>query len=374
MLRLLLALLTLLIAPTAIQAQIGLAWTALIYESNSGTVTHIDYEGATLNEFVLPVEPRLSVHGLAIAASPDGSTLAYTLANNASGNVTEAHLNLYDVASASIIASYPFAAGADINSFNQASLKLRPHRDGEAFATGYGYFVDDELTWEIVSLSAVSGNSQVLTRANAEALGLDLPDFSYPIVLNYADNEITFTLIPFEGFLTEYPTYTWNLIAEQVFEISSVSLPTQVSLSGSQLTLDFDESLPALPNPPQMGFVEPYNALVLNTRTIYHTDEFMLTQAHFVTDETQIAVYTATADIQLARHILDLEGRVLHTEAMPNGLPAIYGTPDGFLVLDYVPDQNPIIKHILAADGSFSERAIWTGTAPASYTITVLPA
>lgn len=361
----------LLITPHMAHAQIGLAWTALIYESNSGTVTHIDYDGAPLREFALPIEPNLSEHGLGIAASPDGGTIAYTLADSASGNVTEARINLYDVASDQIIASYPLADGADINSFNQASLRIRPQREGDAFATAYGYFVNNELTWEVVQLA--SDQTQTLTLPELEERRLTAPEFSYPLVLDYADNQITFTLIPFEGFQSEYSTYIWNLADDDVVLAAPISLPIQVSLAGTELTLDFDESLPHLSNPPQMGFVEPYNAVRINRRVVYHTDDAILMQAQFVTGNSQIAVYTASEDFQLARRIVDLDGNALHTEPMSNGTPAIVGTSDGFLILDYVSGSNPKIKHVLGIDGSFTEREIWVGAEVASYTIIPLP-
>lgn len=366
---------TLLLIVTTTSAQDAAQWTAYIYESNGGTITEIDPQGSTLRELTLPVEIGLSVHGLATSVSPDGATIAYTLANNASGNVTESKINLFDVDSEQVVAAYTLADGADINSFNQASLKLRPRRDGGAFATGYGYFVDNVLLWEIVSLSP-NLDAQILTRSNAEALGVEIPDFSYPIVLDYAGNEITFTLIPFEGALPEYPVYIWNMVAESVFQLGNTSLPTMISLSGDQLVLDYDETLPHMLEQPQMGYVEPYNVVLWGddgeTRVIYYDGEHLLLQAQFIEGDQKIALYAASADFQFTRQVLDLDGNVLHTTDMSNGTPAIYGTPDGFLVLDFQPNQNPVIKHVLTSDSSFAEREIWEGDTPRSYTIAVL--
>lgn len=145
--------LLLLVVVPVVRAQSNTSWTALIHESNGGTLTKIDAQGVILREIALPIKSGMTVHGLRAAASPDGAYVAYTLADNADGNVSRVQLNLYDLSDERVFSAYTLPEGVDINSFNQFSLNLKPRLGGGAIASGYGYFVEDDLFWEIVSIS-----------------------------------------------------------------------------------------------------------------------------------------------------------------------------------------------------------------------------
>lgn len=221
------------------------------------------------------------------------------------------------------------------------------------------------------------GSEFTLTSSEADTLGVEPVPFGYPLLISYAGDELTFVVVPLESMnQNRFSIYTWNLVTGSIQAQGKTTLPQDISPAGARIRLDFDADLPYTQEPPHFGFVEPYNLLVLmenrSERALYHNGERMVIRASFIENGQKVIVTTADAAGTFRREIINLDGMVLHTEDNLNSIPPIYGTPDGFLMLEHQENGTSTLTHMRTEGGSLTSTALWESEDVGAFDVMVL--
>ncbi|MDX2139276.1 MAG: hypothetical protein SF123_14420 [Chloroflexota bacterium] len=339
----LLVMLLLLLAAMPAAAQDAIPWSVDLLNSSTQEFVRISVDGSQTN-IPLGLEPNTFLSGTDMAFTSDGSRAAYcTFYQDPSQGGTVVVMR--DLINQTTLWTLPLG-----NPFG--CLVSRFNTDDSLLALGIvNHMVDDPAAppnippWELRLVDASTG---------AVVNGLDIsqvvvPDDFFrgmytPRVHEFTADYAVFMLIPWgtEG-IGNMPSYIWRMnegLVEPIPNWGHFSL--DFNPAGELIWLDYDESLPVgTPG----GMMALTNVLRLadktgETRTIYHSPDWLPFDAHFVNSGREILISMVgsfnpdTPDVQpgVRLILLDRAGAVREV-GMYGSFVMTAPAPDGFVVL-----------------------------------------
>lgn len=366
-------------APAAAQEGAG-AWTAWLYEPQTGTVTLVDQSGAVVNEFRLPLAQAFDAYSFSIAVTPSGSHIAY-IGSDSSADTPNRQLFVYSLSSSSITASYPLNSDAV-----ETSLELMPRVNGfdedtNRLAVGSLIWADEadsDPGWEVVVLDYRLGD--IIAEVSSDDVQIEGLDWNLfvPVIQRFEADTVIFSSVFYATeLLAEYLTFAWDITSGEVTltpETTS-SFVRGLPATSEQIAPLLDERLPFAELPDDLGpipvtnTVQVYDPVTETRYPFYAEEDRTILNVEFVQNGERVLIQTYTAEsmgIDETRWvILERDGTVINDEVLiPPDVANVFNTPDGFAYLGFVPETpGASLVTVNTRDGSFAENVIWTGAA-----------
>ena len=213
------------------------AWTAWLYDAETGQMTQVDSAGATLHQFQLPIDAG-STYSQHVAISADGLVLAY-----ATSNANANSIQIYNMTTNNVIYTFDAPANSSL-SIDFAGGPLNFSETHE-FAFGYGGL---GIPWKIIVIDIARLSVSSLKQEDPAAASLAEMSYNYlPVVAYNRNKEIKFMMIPMgtDG-VASYKAFTWNRDANTISPTNDYVIPDVTTFvpTGDVLSAKSDDRFP----------------------------------------------------------------------------------------------------------------------------------
>lgn len=309
------------------------AWSAWLYNRDTGRVQLVNETGAVQQEFTLPTLTGFDRFSYNIAVSHNGRYLAYRL-NQASSGI--AQLVIYDTDLGGIIAQYsPGAIVVDGLDFTSES---RSFNDTD---TSFIYtFVSEQGTFEIVMIDLQAGVANFrLTDADTLVTQATIrPDY-LPIIQRYVGTEFAFSMTDFATqALPAEQSYRFNpgsLIAEDSYPTvhTGTFQPTGEAVFAVQ-DIRFPNRLDTLERPQQYNTLQIFDPRTGERFPVFQREAWSMGNAYFVNGGQQVLFNAFDLDTQSTLWgLIDRSVEVVNIAPIDPLEQQVIGLADGFLYL-----------------------------------------
>jgi hypothetical protein len=339
------------------------SWTAWLYNAGDGRMTHVNADGAVLDDFVLPMPPGFDSYPQKVAVGHGGSPFAYIVFN---GVTFQGALVITQDDQLQFTANLPLTFSdstefvADETIFNE---------DNSALALGYSL---DGGGWAVNIFDIRSGAFTQTVRHDSPlvaVLGLDSGFGLTPVPRRFIGRDVTFTMIQSgtEG-AAEYDSYTWNINSGNLTKnlmFPSLGIDT-LSATGEMVMSLPDERLPN-DNTAftffQANTLHVYEPVSGARFPFFNAPNLTLSQPHFIQNGELILVDSVDAAGRFQWLIVGRDG--IPTGTLPTSVTIndLRGVGDGFIYTTNTFDPGAAtLVYVNTRDGLDAGVPIWTST------------
>ncbi len=199
------------------------SWRAWIYDPANGRAVQVNAAGQVIYDRLLPSSFTAPLFSQTISASADGSTIAYTTFD---ASMSSGQLIVYDAAVDAVIAQKDIS-GSYGDSFDLLGLRYLFNETGAALA--YGYVLGEPTFGWAIDIIDTTGNAipfqlRYDDKIVMEALGSSDTTGYMPLVQEYANGEVAFTLLNWQtGAATSYESFRWSVTTGMVVKENSLT-------------------------------------------------------------------------------------------------------------------------------------------------------
>jgi hypothetical protein len=351
------------------------AWSAWLYNSDSGHILEVASDGTILRELTLPLSQGFNLFPSNVAVSHSGTLLAFIAASE---DTNEQQLVVYDAVNQfqALLVNLPplvrdsISIRGDEHIFNQ---------DDSLLAIGYAT-EDNHWRIEVYDLAADALAYDLTDEAleGQEIFGADNPPL-IPVIQRFEGTKITFSLAienATDGQF-RYSSFDWDIATDKVTPNPIYTTLDNDLISGEML-MPIDSDLPN--NAESFFALRQDNSLyVYDSATsayfpFYNDPERSLFWPRFVQNGQLIftAGYEADSDVP-ALFLIQRDGTVISAVQVP-GITSVRGLTDGLIYsLETPGDAGSTVSlvYVNTAAGETLEDAtvLWTGAPSLNYRI-----